>query len=215
MTSSLIFKQHRDFLVAGDQLLKVKQYRISNEFFEKGYTEGNSPCRCSTNCCKGGVWADVTEHELIMSKRELIKQQMDETQTTEDSRWFEAEPQDDRDFPSGKAVGTEVINDKCAFLDKFGRCSIQLAAVANGLHKWEWKPLYCVLFPVEVTDGIVGFDPMLQGEEDCCTISSVFSTPLFRACKEELTYLLGEDGYEVLENHYATLTQHSVVEAKG
>ncbi|MBI5471503.1 MAG: DUF3109 family protein [Ignavibacteriae bacterium] len=200
--------------MAGDQLLVVKGYRISNEFFEKGYTEGNSPCQCSTNCCKGGVWTDLNEHHLIMAKKDLIKQHMDETQSTDESRWFEAEPQDDPDFSSGKAMGTEIINDKCAFLDKFGRCSIQLAAVANGLHKWEWKPLYCVLFPVEVSNGIVGFDPMLQGEEECCSISSEFATPLFRACKEELTYLLGEDGYQQLEDHFASL-QNSTMESRG
>lgn len=201
--------------MAQEQLLKVKQFIISNEFFEKGYPEGGSPCNCSSQCCEGGVWMDVRDHERIMEKKDLVKQQMDETQTTDETKWFEHEIVDDSDFPSGKAIGSEVINDKCAFLDKVGRCSIQLAAVAAGKHKWAWKPMYCVLFPIEVSGNLVSFDPMLQGEQRCCTISSAFSTPLFVACKEELTHLLGEDGYTMIENHYESLRKGSLVETKG
>ncbi len=188
------------------RLLKVKQYQISNDFFEKGFAAGDGPCNCATECCHGGVWADVKEHATIMAKKELVKRQMDETQTTDESKWFEPEPVDDRDFPSGKAIGTEVFNDKCVFLDKFGRCSIQLAAIADGKHKWVWKPMYCILFPVEISDNVIGFDPMMQGEHACCSISDSFETPLYAACKEELTQLLGEDGFTTLEEHYASLS---------
>jgi hypothetical protein len=185
-------------------LLKVKQYRISNEYFEKGYAAGDGPCNCATRCCHGGVWADVQEHATIMAKKELIKQQMDETQTTDDTHWFEPAPVDDADFPSGKAIGTEVFNDKCVFLDKLGRCAIQLAAVADGKHKWEWKPIYCILFPVEISDNLIGFDPMMQDEQSCCSISDKFETPLYLACKDELTHLLGEDGFRSMDEHYAS-----------
>lgn len=201
--------------MAGENLLTVKQYYISNDFFERGYVKGNSPCNCSAHCCTGGVWTDVKEYEIIMSQKELIKQQMDETQTPDDRQWFENEIADDSDFPSGKAIGTAVLNGKCAFLDKFGRCSIQLAAVANGKHKWAWKPMYCILFPIEISDKVIGFDPMLQDEQQCCTISTEFEIPLFAACKEELTYLLGEDGYKMLEEHYTSLPGISVGDFKG
>ncbi len=194
-----------------EHLLKIGKYSISNDFFEKGYSAGNTPCTCSSNCCKGGVWVDVGQHEQIMSKKDRIKSQMDETQTTDETRWFGKEAVDDSDFPSGKAIGTEVVNDKCAFLDKLGRCSIQLAAVVDGKHKWEWKPLYCILFPVEVTDNIVGFDDMLQGSEACCTVGSDFEVPLFVACKDELTHLLGADGYNSLEKHYLSLHDSNAV----
>ncbi|MEK7671040.1 MAG: DUF3109 family protein [Bacteroidota bacterium] len=190
--------------MAEENLLKVKQYYISNDFFEKGYSTGNSPCACTSKCCYGGVWVDVNERDVVLAEKELIKQFMDETLITNDSMWFEQEIADDHDFPSGKAVGTQVYNDKCVFLDKLGRCSIQVASVESGRHKWALKPLYCILFPVEVSNNVIGFDPMLQGEQQCCTISSVFETPLFVACKDELTYLLGEDGYEMLEKHYAS-----------
>ncbi|NCS88114.1 MAG: DUF3109 family protein, partial [Ignavibacteria bacterium] len=56
--------------------------------------------------------------------------------------WFEA-PETDEDFESGVAVGTNVINGKCTFLDKNGLCSLQKLALEEGAHKWEYKPLYC------------------------------------------------------------------------
>lgn len=184
-------------------LLKVKQFSISNEFFEKGYAAGQSPCVCTSKCCVHGVWVDVNERDAILAEKELIKRFMDETQSANEHDWFEREVVDDADFPSGKAVGTRVVNDKCAFLDKFGRCSIQVSSVGTGRHKWAVKPLYCILFPIEVSNNVVSFDPMLQDEEKCCTISSHFETPLFQACREELTHLLGEDGYAMMEEHYA------------
>ena len=188
-----------------ENLYKVKQYFIANEFFEKGYAAGSGPCNCQTTCCHGGVWLDVNDRDRIIQHTEIIKKQMDDSQPKDAAKWFDNIIADDSDFPSGKAVGTEVYNDKCAFLDNSGRCSIQLGAVAAGEHKWAWKPAYCVLFPVEVSDNIIGFDPMLQGDETCCTVSGQFETPLFVACKDELTYLLGPDGYSLLEKHYATL----------
>lgn len=192
-----------------DTLFKVKQFFIANEFFEKGYAAGNGPCNCRTTCCHGGVWLDVKDRDRILQHKEIIRNQMDDSQPKDDAQWFDNIVVDDSDFPSGKAVGTEVHNDKCAFLDKSGRCAIQLGAVAAGEHKWAWKPAYCVLYPVEVSDNVIGFDPMLQGDETCCTVRTQFETPLFVACKDELTYLLGADGYSALEEHFASLQQRA------
>ncbi len=130
---------------------------------------------------------------------------MDASQVRDESRWFDDEEIEHADFPSGKCVGTNEINEKCAFLDSQGRCSIQMASIAAGEHKWSMKPLYCVLFPIEITDKVVGFDDLLQEESTCCSITTDFTSPLFRGCKEELIYLLGEDGYAMIEQHYSAL----------
>ncbi|MER3522979.1 MAG: DUF3109 domain-containing protein [Ignavibacteria bacterium] len=185
--------------------LQIKSFFISNELFEKGYAEGIGPCACTSRCCSSGVWVDEREHDAILQRRELIKQQMDESQSCNEQAWFDGVVEEDSDFPSGRCIGTAVVNDKCAFLDAEGRCSIQRAAVAAGEHPWAWKPLFCVLFPLVIEDSVIGFDPMLQGEEPCCSVSTAYPTPLFRACKAELTYLLGEDGYAQLEEYYASL----------
>jgi hypothetical protein len=183
----------------------VRGYSFSPELFSQGFAAGSGPCRCSSDCCSGGVYADVAERDRILALKEKIKAQMDETQTTDENLWFDSEIEDDRDFASGQCVGTTVVNNKCAFLNVKGHCSIQLAAVAEGLDRWAWKPLFCVLYPIEITDRVIGFDPMLQDEKPCCTINQQFEIPLFRACKDELIHLLGADGYARLEEHYAGL----------
>ena len=84
-----------------------------------------------------------------------------------------------------------------------------MAATAEGMHKWALKPLYCILYPIEVTDNVVGFDPMLQSEQSCCTVETVFRIPAFEACREELVQLLGEDGFRMMQEHYEQQYQGS------
>jgi len=187
--------------------IAVKGYSFAPELFTSGFGEGSGPCRCASDCCSGGVYADVTEREMILSQQEKIKRQMDETQTKDEHLWFDREIENDADFVSGRRVGTSVVNDKCVFLNRTGQCSIQLAAVAEGLHRWAWKPLYCILYPIEITDNVVGFDPMLQDEKPCCSIAGSFEVPLFRACKDELVHLLSMDGYLQLEEYYQGLAK--------
>ena len=184
------------------QNIQVKQYTIASDLLGLGVPEGGGPCKCTAVCCEGGVYADVTERDRILSHTEMITKYMDETQTTDESRWFEHREFDDADFPSGRCVGTTEINNKCAFLNRQGWCSLQVAAVQEGMHRWALKPLFCILFPIEISNGVVSFDDMLQKEESCCTISNEFDTPLFEACREELTHLLGDDGYQEIASHY-------------
>ena len=182
--------------------LQVKQYTIARELFEKGYRGGRGPCTCTSVCCQHGVYADVHERDVILARKDLIAKYMDETQTRDESAWFEEEECQDSDFPSGHCVSTEIINEKCAFLDRLGRCSLQVAATEEGMHKWEWKPLFCILVPLEISNNVIGFDDLLDDDQPCCTISGEFDTPVFAACKEELTHVLGEEGYEEVEAFY-------------
>lgn len=186
-------------------VLTIKGYIFSHELFEKGFPVGGGPCKCSSVCCSDGVYADVADRERILSHREMIKKHMDDTQIRDEARWFEKREIMDGDFPSGQCVGTEAHDGKCVFLDGFGRCTLQVAAVAEGMHKWALKPFFCVLYPVEVTNKVVSFDDMLQGEQSCCSIGHEFEMPLFEGCKDELIYLVGSEGYRKMEDHYAAL----------
>jgi hypothetical protein len=185
--------------------LVVKGYTISPELFSKGYEEGGGPCRCSSICCEGGVYADLTERDRILAHREMILRHMDATQTRDAALWFDKEEDADPDFRSGRCIGTSVINNRCVFLNAQGLCTLQVAAAAEGMHRWAIKPLYCILYPIEISDGTIGFDPMLQDEEACCTITSRYQIPVFEACRDELVVLLGEDGFEELRQHHQQL----------
>ena len=192
-------------MIAPDKSLKVRQYTMSGELFTLGYPSGGGPCSCSSACCEGGVSVDLHEKEAIMAHHALIADAMDDTQVRNASAWFEAGESDDPDFPSGACVDTKVINGKCAFLDGNGRCVLQSAAMKAGMHQWAFKPLYCVLYPIEISGGVVSFDEMLQDEQTCCTVASEFDVPLYRACREELVHLVGEEGYEEMQNHFSAL----------
>lgn len=197
-------------MITPDSSLRIGKYTMSGELFSKGYRTGSGPCSCSSVCCEGGVFVDLHERDVIIAHRDLIARQMDQTQTTDSSRWFEAEVLDDTDFQSGQCVGTRVINDKCAFLDSAGRCCLQNAAAAEGMHKWAIKPLFCILYPIEISGNTVSFDEMLQEEESCCTIGTPFEVPLFKACREELVHIVGEEGYAEMEQHYDALRSSGI-----
>ena len=184
--------------------LIVQGFTISPDLFRMGYPDGGGPCTCASTCCEGGVYLDVRERDRILEHRELIKRHMDETQNLNEQAWFEPGEILDGDFPSSRCAGTEVHNGRCAFQDKYGRCSIQVATTEEGLGRWYLKPLYCILYPIEVTGGVVGHDDMLQDQRSCCTVSPSFHTPIYQACRDELLHLVGDEGYSEIDRHYRT-----------
>jgi hypothetical protein len=180
------------------QPLRVGRYLLARELFELGYARGCGPGGCSATCCKRGAYVDLEERDRILAHKDLVKAHMDESQSREDALWFEQDEKSDADFPSGKCVGTSEINDKCVFLDRGGRCSLQTAANADGLHKWALKPTYCILFPIDVADNVVRFDFKLQDQRTCCSVATNFDVPVFEACRDELMHLLGENGFKAV-----------------
>ncbi len=183
-------------------MLVIGKYTFSPELFERGYPSGGGPCTCTSACCEEGVYLDVGDRDLIRRHAGIIRQSMDETQSKDESAWFDRQEEEDTDFPSGRCVATNVVNGKCAFLDRAGRCSIQVASVQAGMDRWALKPFFCVLYPIDVSDGVVSFDGLLQDEQACCSVGERFDTPLFEACRDELIYLVGEGGYAEIEKYY-------------
>ncbi len=157
-------------------------------------------CKCSGECCNYGVYTDLKEHDLIMDIKEKILPILDETQSKNITEWFEA-PEDDEDFDSGVAVGTNVINGKCTFLDKNGLCSLQKLANIEGEYKWKYKPIYCVLFPLTIYEGSLTIDDEHIDRLKTCNKNFNSGDSIFDACKEELLYFLGKDGLEDLESY--------------
>ncbi|MFA6597137.1 MAG: DUF3109 family protein [Ignavibacteriaceae bacterium] len=154
-------------------------------------------CQCNGECCYYGVYTDKAEHEKILSLKDKLIPLMDETQSKDITAWFE-EPQEDDDFDSGIAVGTEVINGKCAFLDKNGLCVIQSLAINEGKHPWDYKPLYCYLFPITIYEKTLTLDDDHINRLKQCNRSNGDGTTIIDFCKDELTRFLGEEGYATL-----------------
>ena len=174
----------------------IKGLKIDPQIFTFSYA-----CRCNGECCHYGVYTDLKEHKFILSIKDLIIPMMDETQSKNIDEWFE-EPSEDDDFESGFAVGTEVINNKCAFLDKDGLCVLQKLADIDGVHKWEYKPLYCILFPLTIFENTLTIDDEHIDRLSHCNKNNInCTTSIFDYCKEELIHLLDNDGYQELEDY--------------
>jgi len=189
--------------------LRIGPYVISDDLFRLGYPSNGGPCRCTSTCCEGGVHVDLAERDRILAHAPIIRPHMDATQVTDADAWFDASETQDVDFPSGRCVSTRQIGDKCAFLDGSGRCTLQVAATAEGMDRWALKPIFCVLYPITIRDGAVVCDDLLQDAQACCSAAAAGDIPVFRACRDELVHLLGVEGYNVLERHGGALASGS------
>lgn len=156
-------------------------------------------CKCNGECCHYGVYADLKEYEAIVAIKDKIIPLMDETQPTLPELWFE-KPEPDTDFESGVAVGTEVFNNKCVFLDKDGLCVLQRLANNEEKHKWDYKPLYCVLYPFTVYENTLTIDTDHMDRLKTCNKQPSDIT-MYEHCKDELIHLFGKDGFEELEEY--------------
>jgi len=155
-------------------------------------------CSCQGECCNYGVFTDLKEYKTILGLKEKLLPLFDETQSKNIDKWFEP-PEDDEDFESGVAVGTEVINGKCTFLDKDGLCTLQKLAISKGEFKWKYKPLYCVLFPLTVYEGVLTIDDEHIERLDSCNVNPILT--MFDAVAEELQYFFGIEGFIELEKY--------------
>lgn len=184
-----------------DSSIKQKfSKKINGLYIDPQIFTFNFSCDCSGECCNYGVFTDLKEYEDIMSIKDKILPLMDESQTKDINEWFE-EPQEDNDFESGFAVGTEVINGKCVFLDKNGLCTLQKLAMSEGEHKWKYKPIYCVLFPFTVYEGALTIDDEHINRLKTCNANPKPGQTIFDYGQEELEYFLGADGFSELKEY--------------
>lgn len=179
---------------------KIKGLFVDPLIFTQKFVKACDICHCSGECCYYGVYTDSKEHDKIIEIKERIIQAMDDSQTKDVDKWFEA-PEKDDDFESGIAYGTEVHNGKCVFLDKQGFCTLQKVAVDSQEFKWKYKPLYCILFPLVIYNGALTVDDEHLGRMHYCSLIKNQVSTVFDACKNELLYLLGEDGFQELEDY--------------
>jgi len=167
-------------------------------------------CRCSGECCLYGVYMDLKESEKILNIKNRLIPMFDASQVKDINKWFEA-PEADDDFESGIAIGTEINNHKCTFLDKNGLCSLQKLALSENAHKWKYKPLFCILFPLTIFEGTLTIDDEHIDRLVTCNKNPVPETSIYEACREELQHFLGEEGLKKLEK----IKQHYLSELKA
>jgi len=173
--------------------------KIDPVIFTHKSVSGCNICNCSRECCYYGVYTEKNESEKLTAMKEKIQAAMDDSQTKDETKWFE-EAVEDSDFSSGYAVETELHNGKCVFLDKQGLCTLQKLGVSEGENKWKYKPLYCILFPLVISEGVFSVDDDHLNRMHFCNKAENQMSTVFDVCTEEIKHLFGEDGYaELLE----------------
>lgn len=189
--------------------LEYKGLKIDPLIFTQGFVPACDLGICGGRCCHWGVNVDKDHVDVIMQYEDKIIEVMDKYQPKDSSVWFEKESHEDEDFPSGYAIGTEVFVspqglDKCVFNDSIGRCSIQVMAVKNGMHKWEIKPKYCIMYPLSIIDNVLTCDLDHAERLDYCGTfhPENYTRTVFESTTEELKHIIGEEGYSFLYDHY-------------
>jgi Fe-S-cluster containining protein len=176
--------------------------------------EGGGPLNvaeeCGGHCCRHGVYASLPERDRILEYADLIQEVMDETQTTDTSKWFEEKVHEDEDFPEGLCIGTALYDQKCTFLNGQGLCVLQLLEPTLALPAGErLKPYYCRLFPLTTWYGRLEFDDLCDGVRPCCTLASDGPRLAIDAYAAEFKEALGEEGYEELRRVASELEEES------
>lgn len=160
---------------------------------------------CYGACCVFGVWADEREMNDILANAALIIPNMPPGRESP-ADWFASYQDKDEFSPSKLVVHTAVETvpehyggTACIFCLADGKCALQVAAMANGLHPWRFKPYYCILHPLDLDDeGRITVDETeeMVHEEGSCLQSADHPIPLVETFEEELRYLLGDKGYD-------------------
>jgi hypothetical protein len=163
--------------------------KIDPHVFRAKFPHRCSLQRCKSRCCSGGVWADVEERDVILRNADRFLPYV-RPEAKDPSLWF-GETVADPDCPSGTAVETNVAGDYCVFFHPDHGCSLQKAAVDLGRHEWEWKPRFCVMFPLVVSEGVLTVDEDM--EEVWCMENENRTHPIISAVEREVNYLFPEE----------------------
>ncbi len=120
---------------------------------------------CEAACCPGGIWVDLLHVQRILAHSADIGPQLAEPFRLRDDLWFEDEPLEDADFPSGIALPTRIAPRQanptrtgCVFLRVDHLCALQVTSEELGLGWPGLKPLDCALYPLTIEAGTVLYD---------------------------------------------------------
>ncbi|MBI5577430.1 MAG: DUF3109 family protein [Deltaproteobacteria bacterium] len=150
--------------------------------------------QCRSRCCRFGVWADTAEMRNILSNRDLFLPYV-RPEAADPSSWFgRTEP--DTDCPSGMAVETVVVGDACAFFHPNHGCALQKGAIEAGLHEWRFKPRFCVMFPLVLSEGTLTVDEEMKSL--WCMKAKNRTHPITDSVRKEVRFLFGQEMLKTL-----------------
>ena len=162
--------------------------KIDPSVFQAKFPSRCSLEQCKSRCCKGGVWADVAEKDVILQHVDLLLPFM-RPETRDPSCWFGG-TMEEPECPSGIAIETNVVGDACVFLHPDHGCALQKAAVESGMSEWALKPRFCIMFPLVVEHGVLFVDEHLT--DIWCMRSENRTHPILASVEREVRHLFPE-----------------------
>ena len=171
------------------RLRHLPDLQVDPDILTARYDRSCSTANCTGQCCATGVWADAAERDAILRHADRIQAHMDPLQERNPDRWFDPEPWDHPDFPSGRAIGTASANGACVFLNADRRCVLQTASDAQ---TGRLKPFFCFAFPVTISESTLCLDEARDAA--CCTPVGDGPRTALELCAVELDYVLGAEG---------------------
>jgi hypothetical protein len=103
-------------VIYNHHLNHIPTLKVDPVVLESKFAHECSMANCNATCCQHGVMVDLKERENILQNADLIKSYMEPQQEHDVTKWFDLEEEDDLDFPSGRAVGTQANERGCIFL---------------------------------------------------------------------------------------------------
>lgn len=186
----------------------IKNLKIDEIIFTQGFVPYCNINICKGECCDLGVYLDVNFVEKILNHYNDIINVMHDAQIKDTKLWFENEIVDDPDFPSGQAIGTSLYitpdgKEQCVFKDLNNFCSLQIAAESIGIHKWDLKPTFCILYPLTIVNSVLTYDNEHSSTLSYCgyTKTENFTQTVYDAMKKEIAYIFGEDAINFLNQY--------------
>jgi Fe-S-cluster containining protein len=164
--------------------------RIWTESF---FTACMSCTFCHDSCCQYGARVDMRWIERTMSRADALEAALGIPRGDWLQDWIEP----DNDYAGGHFKRTQVVDDKCIFLNRQGRgCLLHKFALDNGLDVRDVKPMVCNTFPVLWEEGVL--NPALEVlERELVCLGPGGS--LYRSARTELAYYFGAELVQELD----------------
>jgi Fe-S-cluster containining protein len=187
-------------VLRGHRMAHVPELRVDPVVLTPVFHASCSMRNCNGQCCAEGVLVDMADKERILAHADLIRKYLEPGMESDASKWFDGVVERDIDFPSGSCEGTSASGRGCVFLDSRGLCTLQKAAMAEGMDKFALKPFYCVAYPLTVDRGVLTVeDADFTNRPTCCSAVDRGALHVTDVCREELEFMLGPDTTNELE----------------
>ncbi|MBN8530655.1 MAG: DUF3109 family protein [Alphaproteobacteria bacterium] len=167
---------------------------------------------CHGFCCHGGVSVPKKEEDIITetiaANASFFPEHGVALPNPPFEDWGVPGEQDTatRPFQYPIPIPEHFAHTSCVFRDDIGRCSLQMLSAERGKDSWHYKPLFCWLFPITITEGE---DPLLitimTEENDWDKSEDYPGFTTFTACGRPDPN--GQPAFRILERELATLSK--------